>query len=53
MKSTMKKLIAFAVLAFAVAAGTATAIMTVHPQQAAATCQTPQCVAPAGFGDLH
>ena len=49
----MKKIITFAVLAFALAAGTAAAIMSVQPQNAAATCQNPPCVAPAGFGDLH
>jgi hypothetical protein len=49
----MKKIIAFAAFAFALAAGTATAIMSVQSQQAAATCQNAPCIAPAGFGDLH
>jgi hypothetical protein len=48
---TMKKIIAFALLAFALAAGTVTAIMSVQPP--AATCQTPQCAALGGFAELH
>jgi len=45
----MKKMIALAVLAFALAAGTATAIMSVQPQHADATC--PKCAAPGGFSE--
>jgi hypothetical protein len=51
-ESIMKNILAFVILVV-LAAGTAAAIMSVQPQSAAATCQNPPCVAPAGFGDFH
>jgi hypothetical protein len=50
-ESNMKKMIALAVLALALVTGTAAVMKTVQPP--AATCQTPQCVAPAGFAELR
>ena len=38
----MKKFLVLFALAFALAVGT-TAVMTVHPQQALATCSTSDC----------